>query len=106
MEFFEPYLALINQENIWSLFIIILQVLGVTAPLLVCVAYLTWAERKVIASMQLRKGPTHVGWAGLGQPIADAMKLLFKEMISLPNKRRKWTLYIISNSLEKHIYKT
>ena len=79
MEFFEPYLALINQENIWSLFIIILQVLGVTAPLLVCVAYLTWAERKVIASMQLRKGPTHVGWAGLGQPIADAMKLLFKE---------------------------
>ena len=79
MEIFEPYFALVNQENLWELLIMVLQVVGVISPLLVCVAYLTWAERKVIASMQLRKGPTHVGWAGLGQPIADAVKLLFKE---------------------------
>jgi NADH-quinone oxidoreductase subunit H len=45
------------------------------------VAYLTYAERKVIAAMQLRKGPNVVGPFGLLQPIADAVKLLFKETI-------------------------
>jgi NADH-quinone oxidoreductase subunit H len=50
-------------------------------PILVLVAYLTYAERKVIAAMQLRKGPNVVGPFGLLQPIADAVKLLFKEMV-------------------------
>src|SRR3546814_2987214 len=50
-------------------------------PLLLAVAYLTYAERKVIAAMQLRKGPNVVGAFGLLQPIADAVKLLFKETI-------------------------
>src|SRR3546814_10223615 len=48
---------------------------------LLAVAYLTYAERKVIAAMQLRKGPNVVGPFGLLQPIADAVKLLFKETI-------------------------
>jgi NADH-quinone oxidoreductase subunit H len=45
------------------------------------VAYLTYAERKVMAAMQLRRGPNVVGPFGLGQPIADGLKLLFKETI-------------------------
>ena len=50
-------------------------------PLLVAVAYLTLAERKVIAAMQLRKGPNVVGPFGLLQPMADGLKLLIKETI-------------------------
>ena len=50
-------------------------------PLLLAVAYLTYAERKVIGAIQLRRGPNVVGPFGLLQPIADGMKLLFKEPI-------------------------
>lgn len=46
-----------------------------------CVAYVTFAERKVLGFMQVRVGPNRVGPRGLGQPIADAFKLMFKEMI-------------------------
>ena len=50
-------------------------------PLLIGVAYLTYAERKVLAAMQLRKGPNVVGPFGLFQPFADAIKMLMKETI-------------------------
>ncbi len=60
---------------------LLIKILAILVPLLVCVAYLTYAERKVIAAMQLRKGPNVVGPFGLLQPIADAVKLLFKETI-------------------------
>ena len=60
---------------------IILQILAVMVPLLVAVAYLTLAERRVIGLMQLRRGPNVVGPFGLLQPWADAVKLLFKETI-------------------------
>jgi len=53
----------------------------VIAPILISVAYLTLAERKVLAAMQKRQGPVSVGVGGLLQPFADAIKLLFKEMI-------------------------
>jgi NADH-quinone oxidoreductase subunit H len=61
--------------------IIAAQVFAIIVPLLVAVAYLTYAERKVIGAMQLRKGPNVVGPFGLLQPIADGVKLLFKETI-------------------------
>jgi len=60
---------------------IICKILIIVVPLLLCVAYLTYVERKVIAAMQLRKGPNVVGPFGLLQPIADGMKLMFKEMV-------------------------
>lgn len=53
----------------------------VLVPLLLAVAYLTYAERKIIAAMQLRIGPNVVGWFGLLQPFADGLKLLHKETI-------------------------
>ena len=61
--------------------IIVAQIVAIVAPLLLAVAYLTYAERKVLAGMQLRKGPNVVGPFGLGQPIADGIKLLFKETV-------------------------
>jgi NADH-quinone oxidoreductase subunit H len=61
--------------------IIVAQILAIIVPLLVAVSYLTYAERKVIAAMQMRKGPNVVGPFGLLQPLADGLKLLFKETI-------------------------
>jgi NADH-quinone oxidoreductase subunit H len=60
---------------------LILKSLAIIVPLLVAVAYLTLLERKVMASMQQRRGPNVVGLFGLLQPLADGLKLLIKETI-------------------------
>jgi NADH-quinone oxidoreductase subunit H len=65
----------------WPTVWIAMKVLAITVPLLLSVAYLTYFERKVIAAMQLRRGPNVVGPFGLLQPIADGLKLFFKETI-------------------------
>jgi NADH-quinone oxidoreductase subunit H len=57
------------------------QTLALLVPVLIAVAYLTWAERKVLALMQMRKGPNMVGPFGMLQPFADAIKMLMKETI-------------------------
>jgi NADH-quinone oxidoreductase subunit H len=60
---------------------VLLKSLGIIGPLLVGVAYLTLLERKVMASMQQRRGPNVVGFFGLLQPFADGLKLLIKETV-------------------------
>ena len=59
----------------------LLEALAIIVPVLIMMAYLTYAERKVLAAMQLRKGPNIVGPFGLLQPFADAIKMMFKETI-------------------------
>jgi NADH-quinone oxidoreductase subunit H len=61
--------------------ITVLEALAIIVPVLMTMAYLTYAERKVLAAMQLRRGPNVVGPFGLFQPFADAIKMMFKETI-------------------------
>lgn len=76
-------------EVLWNL----LKIFGIVVPLLAAVAYLTYAERKIIGLMQIRIGPNRVGPFGLLQPIADALKLLMKEVIQ-PSAASKRLYYL------------
>ncbi|MBL8407345.1 MAG: NADH-quinone oxidoreductase subunit H, partial [Candidatus Accumulibacter sp.] len=67
--------------SVFPLIWVLLKIVLIIAPLLLCVAYLTFWERKVIGWMQVRIGPNRVGPWGLIQPIADGLKLLLKEVV-------------------------
>ena len=74
--------------------VILAKIVAIMLPLMLAVAYLTFAERKIIGYMQVRLGPNRVGPGGLLQPIADALKLLCKEIIVPTNANL--TLYLIA----------
>ena len=81
-------------EQIWVLIWTLLKIVAVVLPLVLTVAYLTYAERRVIGFMQGRMGPNRVGFLGfkawgLGQPFADVVKLLMKEII-IPDQSNKF----------------
>lgn len=91
--------TIIESDAFQTLAWIIVKIVAITLPLMISVAYFTYAERKVIGSMQVRMGPNRVGFFGfrlwgLGQPIADAVKLMFKEII-IPTGANK-ALFLIS----------
>ena len=77
-----------------SVLIILIKAIALVMPLMLLVAYFTYAERKVIGYMQLRIGPNRVGPKGWLQPIADALKLMFKEII-FPTKANRY-LYLLA----------
>jgi NADH-quinone oxidoreductase subunit H len=76
---------------------ILIKIVAIVAPLMLFVAYFTYAERKIIGYMQVRIGPNRVGPKGWLQPIADAVKLMFKEIV-IPTSANK-TLFLIAPML-------
>ncbi|NEX61850.1 NADH-quinone oxidoreductase subunit NuoH [Noviherbaspirillum galbum] len=80
--------------GVWPLVWTLAKIVLVVLPLMGCVAYLTLWERKMIGWMHIRLGPNRVGPAGLLQPIADALKLLLKEIV-VPSKANK-ALFVIA----------
>jgi NADH-quinone oxidoreductase subunit H len=76
MEFFQSLLG-----PAWPIVWTLVKIVVIVGPLLLAVAYVTYAERKVIGYMQVRIGPNRVGPLGLLQPIADGLKLMMKEII-------------------------
>ncbi len=68
-------------EPVQTIFWIVVKIFAIIAPLMAFVAYFTFAERKFIGYFQTRVGPNRVGPKGWFQPIADAMKLMFKELV-------------------------
>ena len=94
----DSFLSAIPFWNVFPLWLqtvipIVIKIVVIMVPLMICVAYVTYFERKVIGFMQVRIGPNRVGFFGfslwgLGQPIADAVKLMFKEIIIPTNSNR------------------
>ncbi|TMH23742.1 MAG: NADH-quinone oxidoreductase subunit H, partial [Betaproteobacteria bacterium] len=77
----------------WPLLWTVAKIIAIAVPLIIAVAYLTLAERKVIGWMQVRIGPNRVGPLGLLQPFADVFKLVFKEII-VPTGANRYLFFI------------
>jgi len=88
-EFLKQYL----DPNFAITFTYLIRIFCIVIPVMISVAYLTYFERRVIGFMQSRIGPNRVGFFGLLQPIADALKLLFKEII-LPEKSNNFLFFL------------
>ncbi len=86
-------LAFIPEPGL-TLVLTVMKIAVILVPLMLSVAYLTYAERKIIGYMQVRVGPNRVGPRGWLQPIADAVKLMFKEII-IPSGANKF-LFVIA----------
>src|SRR5207237_8336771 len=71
----------------------VVKVVVIAVPLIIAVAYLTYAERKIIGWIQVRIGPNRVGPFGLLQPFADVLKMLFKEIV-VPSGANRWLFFV------------
>ncbi len=78
----------------WYVVWTVIKIVLIAVPVILCVAYLTYWERKMIGAMHIRLGPTRVGYRGLLQPFADVFKLLSKELI-MPSKSNK-VLFVLA----------
>lgn len=87
-ELLTSWLGFLPPEAVGAL-IDLVAILAVTVVVILCVAYATYLERKVIGFMQLRQGPNRVGFRGLLQPFADVLKLLVKEIV-IPGRANRW----------------
>lgn len=76
-------------QDISILLWIVIKITVIVVPLLIAVAYFTYAERKVIGYIQVRVGPNRVGYKGLLQPFADLLKMITKEII-VPNRSNRY----------------
>jgi NADH-quinone oxidoreductase subunit H len=84
-------------ETLQTVIWILIKIIAIVLPLMICVAYYTYAERKVIGYMQVRVGPNRVGPKGWLQPIADAVKLMFKEIV-IPSSSNK-ALFLVAPAI-------
>ena len=90
----DSLIAIWDSLPVWltTVVVILLKIVAIILPLILAVAYTTYAERKVIGYMQIRLGPNRVGPKGWLQPIADVVKLMFKEVI-LPAEASRFVFY-------------
>ncbi len=80
-------------DGLQTVIVILLKIVAILLPVILAVAYTTFAERKIIGYMQVRCGPNRVGPKGWLQPIADTLKLMFKEIIT-PTRSSKAVFFI------------
>ncbi|CAB3677384.1 NADH-quinone oxidoreductase subunit NuoH [Achromobacter pestifer] len=80
--------------TVWMVLWTLIKIVVIAVPIILCVAYLTYWERKMIGAMHVRVGPNRVGFKGLLQPFADVFKLLTKEVI-VPSEANK-VLFIVA----------
>ncbi|HYG45294.1 MAG TPA: NADH-quinone oxidoreductase subunit H, partial [Bordetella sp.] len=80
--------------TVWLVLWTLVKIVVIAVPIILCVAYLTYWERKMIGAMHVRLGPTRVGFRGLLQPFADVFKLLTKEVV-VPSQANK-VLFVVA----------
>ena len=80
--------------TVWMVLWTIIKIVVIAVPIILCVAYLTYWERKMIGAMHVRMGPNRVGFKGLLQPFADVFKLLTKEVV-VPSQANK-VLFVVA----------